>query len=356
MISPNPAPPSTQVIHQLGSVCQNQGLDDLASRLLDLQQWVRQDLIAFEKELDILPKGVRAVQHAAHHLLDLRGKYLRPMCVVLAARTGKGFGPSARQLAMAVELVHTATLLHDDVVDQSELRRGQPSSRCVYGNAASVFAGDWLLVQALKRIRSSGIPNVLDRMLEVIEQMILAESMQLEHRGKIRANIADYFSVVEGKTASLFRWAMFAGACAGGLSASEANGLEEYGFHLGVAFQAIDDLLDFTGSSGETGKTLFADLREGKMTYPLAVALDRDPDLHLHLKQWVQDAPANDTSTDPDIRPIRQSLEQTGALFTCRKLAHDRVAQAIASLDVLPDGRAKSSLITIAEATAYRER
>src|SRR5215208_8118393 len=128
---------SAQLIHHLGHACDRHGLPDLATRLAELQAWVRNELRDFETELAIVPRGARAVQRAAHHLLDLGGKHLRPMCVALASKVGTGFGPAARQLAVAVELVHTATLLHDDVVDDAETRRGKPTARTVYGNAAS---------------------------------------------------------------------------------------------------------------------------------------------------------------------------------------------------------------------------
>src|SRR5215218_8852203 len=169
-----------QVLDRLASVSGARGAVDLRQRLAALGRWVRADLADFEAELATLPRGARVVHQAAHHLLDLRGKHLRPLCVALASRFGDGFTPRARGLAVAVELVHTATLLHDDVVDVAERRRGQPTAAVVYGNAASIFAGDWLLVAALRRISATGVDGLLDRMLAVIDEMILAESLQLE--------------------------------------------------------------------------------------------------------------------------------------------------------------------------------
>jgi octaprenyl-diphosphate synthase len=226
-----------------------------------------------------VPRGVTAVQAAAHHLLDLGGKHLRPMCVALAAKCGAGFGPTARQLAIAVELVHTATLLHDDVVDVADTRRGQPAARTIYGNATSIFAGDWLLVEALRRVRGAGDLGLLDEMLAIIEEMILAESIQLERRGQIDGDVADYYRVAEGKTAALFRWAMRAGARAGGCDDAAVAALEAFGRGLGVGFQIIDDCLDFGGVAEITGKSLYTDLREGKLTLPLLLALPRDREL-----------------------------------------------------------------------------
>src|SRR5258705_9905143 len=177
--------PSDPVLDRLAHVSGARGARDLADRLASLNRWVRGDLVEFAAELASIPRGARVVHAAAHHLLDLRGKHLRPLCVALASRFGTGFTESARGLAVAVELVHSATLLHDDVVDLAERRRGEPTACVVYGNAASIFAGDWLLVAALRRIAAAGFDGLLDKMLSVIDEMIVAESVQLERRGKL---------------------------------------------------------------------------------------------------------------------------------------------------------------------------
>ncbi|HEY0194489.1 MAG TPA: polyprenyl synthetase family protein, partial [Kofleriaceae bacterium] len=203
---------SRAVLDRLAHVSAARGAPSLSDRLASLDRWVRADLAAFEDEVAALPRGARAVHKAAHHLLDLGGKHLRPLCVALTSRFGDGFTREARGLAVAVELVHSATLLHDDVVDVAERRRGEPAACVVYGNAASIFAGDWLLVAALRRIRETGVDGVLDKMLTVIDEMIVAESIQLERRGSVTGAREDYFAIVEGKTAALFRWAMIAGA------------------------------------------------------------------------------------------------------------------------------------------------
>src|SRR5688572_5346960 len=242
-----------------------------------VERWVRHELKDVERALDAVPRGERIVQRAAHHLLDLRGKHLRPMCVALAAKVGTGFDARAKELAVAVELVHTATLLHDDVVDLADTRRGRTAARVVYGNAASIFAGDWLLVDALRRIAAAH-PALVEPMLGVIEEMILAESLQLERRGRIDGmDRTSWLRVVEGKTASLFRWAMRAGSTAGGLDEPVAAALERFGVALGVAFQTVDDCLDLAGDPAVTGKDALADLREGKLTYPVLIALEREP-------------------------------------------------------------------------------
>ena len=238
------------------------------------------------------------------------------------------------ELAVAVALVHNATLLHDDVIDQGALRRGAPTSRMLYGNAASVYAGDWLLVEALRRVVRAGIPGLLESLLSTIDEMIAGEAIQLERRGKLVADPSAYFQIIEKKTASLFRYAMAAGARAGGLGPNETRALEAYGRHLGLAFQLIDDALDLSGETESTGKALFTDLREGKLTYPLLIGLERDPDLH----GMVQEALAREEEPLPAGlgARIQRALNESGALPATTRLAEQHVAEARAALAAVP--------------------
>ena len=338
---------SVAVLDRLASVSERRGARAIGERLADLGRWVRDDLVALEAELALVPRGERVVHAAAHHLLDLRGKHLRPLCVALATRLGDGFTPTARGLAVAVELVHTATLLHDDVVDVAERRRGEPTACVVYGNAASIFAGDWLLVAALRRIAATGLDGLLDRMLAVIEEMILAESLQLERRGRVIAERAEYFRIVQGKTAALFRWAMLAGARAAQLGETAEAALDRYGLHLGVAFQAVDDELDF--ASAGTGKDALADLREGKMTFPLVVALERAPSLRARIEAML-------AAPEPaELAAIAACVREVGALVATRRLAEEHARRALDALAPLPAGAARDALETVALASLERK-
>lgn len=343
------APQRAEVLRRLHGVCREPALAPLAARLDELAALVHADLAELECDLSI-PEGPRAVQRGARHLLALGGKRLRPLCLALAARAGAGFDAKVRSLAVAVELVHAATLLHDDVVDLGDTRRGGPSTRALYGNAVSIFAGDWLLIEALRRVRSAAVPGTLERLLDVIEEMILAESLQLEARGRLDTDRELWERVARGKTAALFRWAMFSGARAGGLSDAAAAALEQYGLHLGIAFQAVDDLLDLSGDPRATGKALFADLREGKMTYPLILALERDPDAAPVVRRAL-DGSGDETLAYSAVAAI---LERTGALQDCRALAETHAALAVEALARLPSGPAIDALATVAFAVVAR--
>jgi len=255
---------------------------------------------------------------------------------------------------MAVELMHNATLLHDDVIDVGERRRGQPAARMVYGNAATVLAGDWLLVEALRRIRQSGHHELLAPALDTLDDMIAAEAIQLENRGRVNVNRDDYFRVVDGKTAALFRLAMRAGAIAGGLPADQVNALERYGTHFGAAFQLVDDLLDVTGDPAIMGKTTFSDLHEGKMTYPLLLALERDA----ALGRWVERL-LRERTGEPLPSHIRDRVQRrlltTGSIRDCRALARKRAQDAVDCLRPIPDGPGRSVLASLAAIPVERE-
>ena len=344
---------SPELISRLSEVCAQRGLDRLASQLMHLSELVALDMETIDGALAAIVPAPDLVGRGAGHILQLGGKHLRPMCVALASRAGAGFDARALNLGVAVELVHNATLLHDDVVDLASTRRGAPTAREEYGNAASIFAGDWMLIEALRRVQRVNIPGLLERLLDTIEEMIRAESLQLENRGRIEDRREVYFQVAEGKTAALFRWALYAGGRAGNLGRRECQALESFGLHLGFAFQVIDDVLDLTGDVAETGKELFADLREGKMTYPLIVAVDREPELEPVLREMV----GNNQPPSPEVyRRVLDTLQHTGAIEECRRLAQERAQTAIRCLQPLPPGPAVTALATVAEITVNRDR
>lgn len=349
-MQPQPITTEPPLLRRLQSLCRGAELPGLAGRLGDLADFVASDLVAVEAAMPRLRPEASAVERSASHLLDLGGKRLRPMCVALAARLGTGFDARAAELAVAVELVHAATLLHDDVVDLGRTRRGAPTARLIFGNAVSIFAGDWLLVDALKRVRAARVDGLLERLLDVLDEMILAESLQLERRGRLDTTAAQWLAIAEGKTAALFRWAMFAGARAGGLDAERAAILERFGADLGVAFQATDDLLDLAGDPNDTGKALFTDLREGKLTYPVIVSLERDRGLSELIEAIV-----NDEAPDPArCREALARIARTGSLDDARRLAEDHAERAKRVLSELPPSRARAALETVADATVHR--
>ena len=264
-----------QNLQKLGEIAHKNGLDPLAERLFELRAWLSDELAELEKALgDMAARPAADVAWAAaNHLVAQPGKRVRPICILLAAKLGgRPFDDAVKTVAIACELVHNATLLHDDVIDLGTERRGEPTSRMIYGNAASVLGGDHLLVDALLRVNRLGL-GLQSSLLEVISEMVSAEVLQLELRRAFRPDRKLYLQVVEGKTAALFRWALEAGGILGGVTNREVEILGEVGLALGMTFQLIDDLLDLDGDSELTGKNTFADMQEGKLTWPLNLVL-----------------------------------------------------------------------------------
>lgn len=350
-----PAPdlmaPTDEVLGRLVRVARTRGLVDLAEALVALNHFVAEDLSAIEAEIATTPTRDDLVGCSARHLLDLEGKRLRPLCVSLASRLGTGWSEPVLRLAAAVELVHSATLLHDDVVDSGEQRRGRPTARIQYGNAASIYAGDYLLVHALKQVRRAGVEGLLDRLLDIIDEMIEAEAVQLEQRGRLRAERRIYFHIVEGKTASLFRWAMIAGGRAGGLDWASCEALARFGNDLGMAFQVVDDALDLVGETEATGKALFSDLSEGKLTFPLLVGLERDPSLRAMVEELVRTQ--SPISADAS-RLLLASLREHGAIDAAFDLASEYAERGRQQLERIPPSPARDGLELVAQVAVNR--
>jgi octaprenyl-diphosphate synthase len=199
-------------------------------------------------------------------------------------------------------------------------------------------------------VRRSSTADVLERLLDVIDEMIVAESKQLERRGRLEASLDEWRSVAAGKTAALFRWSMYAGGRAGGLSAAQSDSLERFGEHLGLAFQAIDDVLDLSGDPAITGKALFADLREGKASLPIVLALRARPELEVVLRS------AADAGLDEERGArLAREIAATGAVDTARRFAEEQVALAIDILEPFDTSTARLALVGIAQAMTTRE-
>ncbi len=343
-----------EVLAHLSSLCDHRGLSNIAKELHDLQAWVCDDMAVFEQEISTLHFNDSNIHRSAEHLLDSNGKYLRPLCVILASKLGDGFNPKAKNLALAVELIHTATLLHDDVIDSGEIRRDEPTARMLYGNTASIFAGDFLLIQALKYIQDANVPGIMDYTLRTIETMIEAEVLQLEKRNQINTSREEYFRIIDGKTGALFRMATYAGSVAGGVSPEQCEYIQSYGTNLGISFQLLDDIFDLSDEA-DTGKTMFSDLHDGKMTYPMLLGIERTPALLPTIHQIL------DTDSDnPNIlclyQRVAEQIRDTNAAEDCLELAKRYATNAIKAIEPLPESTGKNALIAVAKASVYRKK
>jgi octaprenyl-diphosphate synthase len=243
---------------------------------LEIFDLVRKDLNQVEREIGLESvASVDAVTYIGQYLQSGGGKRLRPILVLLC---GKLFGtapnPCLVRMAAVVEMIHTATLVHDDVIDMAKTRRGRPSINVVWGNHTSVLAGDWLYMQAFQvALRERSFP-ILDLLINLTQMMVEGELLQLERIGKIGVTEADYMELIDRKTASLFSACARLGALSAGAEETLESQLGEYAWNLGIAFQLIDDVLDFTSREKILGKPVGNDLREGKVTLPLIYALE----------------------------------------------------------------------------------
>jgi octaprenyl-diphosphate synthase len=242
---------------------------------IEIFDLVRADLALVEREIGLESiASVDAVTYINQYLQSGGGKRLRPILVLLCGRLFRESHPGLVRMAAVVEMIHTATLVHDDVIDIAKTRRGRPSINVVWGNHTSVLAGDWLYMQAFQvALRERSFP-ILDVLINLTQMMVEGELLQLERIGRIGVTEADYMELIDRKTASLFSACARLGAQAQGAAEDSEARLGEYGWNLGIAFQLIDDVLDFTSREKILGKPVGNDLREGKVTLPLIYALE----------------------------------------------------------------------------------
>jgi octaprenyl-diphosphate synthase len=322
--------------------------DRSATRLADVRGLITRELADVEALIDEhIQAGVAPATHSAKHLFDAGGKRVRPMALLLAHACWSPIDEKARGLAAAAELVHMATLLHDDVIDDGDQRRGLPTSRRVWGNAVSVLAGDLLLVEAL-RLGGKASPTTWQELIATLGRLVDGEVVQLRGRLAVSLDETTYFDVVRGKTASLFEWALRAGAREGGASEAATDALGAFGGHLGVAFQLVDDVLDYDGDPSATGKSMFADLAEGKVTLPLlrAAALDEHAFAAL-----VTDVRNGDAAAAHE---LAARVRSSGACEHVRDLAREQTSRALACLEIVPECRAREVLADVARGLTAR--
>ena len=280
------------------------------------------------------------VGDVALHLIEAGGKRVRPRVVVHASKVGDRQVGDLVDLAVAAELVHNASLLHDDVIDEAPLRRGRKTARKLWGNAHSVLAGDHLMACALELLEDNEVPGVLRTMLTTMRRLVEAEVVQLAHRGKLLPNLDTYYQVVRGKTAALFSWCADAGARAGGAEEQICRALADYGEEAGMAFQLFDDLLDIEGSAEEMGKSLFADIAQGVATLPVVLAAQRQPELLQAIMDAFQAPEVEHDNVESLVGSVHECIANTGAAEETRVLAQrhiDRARNALVPLGGRPE-------------------
>ena len=298
---------------------------------------------------DRLSSRVALIDQISHYIINAGGKRIRPRLVLLFAEALGFDGPERYELAAIVEFIHTATLLHDDVVDESALRRGRATANAMFGNAASVLVGDFLYSRAFQMMVGVNRMRVLQVLADATNVIAEGEVLQLMNMHDPDLAVADYLQVIRYKTAKLFEASARLGAVLAGADATLEESCADYGRSLGTAFQLVDDLLDYEGNSSELGKNVGDDLREGKPTLPLLLAMERASEADRALIRHAIEH--GELQKLPDILAIVRS---TGALDATRAAAQAEADNARAVLTHLPPSRAREALLDLCARSIHR--
>ncbi|OZB74689.1 MAG: octaprenyl diphosphate synthase [Halothiobacillus sp. 14-55-98] len=296
-----------------------------------------------------LASDVALINQLSRYIIGAGGKRFRPMVLMLAAQALGGTSPWAAQMAAVVELIHTATLLHDDVVDESTLRRGRDTANALFGNAASVLTGDFLYSRAFEMMVEVQEPRVMAILAQATNRIAEGEVLQLMNMGDADVSEDRYVDVIVRKTATLFAAATQLAAVLEGQPEEMEAALTAYGLHLGTAFQLIDDVLDYTGDEAHTGKHVGDDLAEGKPTLPLIIAMQRGDEATVAMiRRAITEQDAR------DIEAICSAIEHTGALAYTAHRAQAEADRAKLAIAAVPDSPFKEALLALADAAVAR--
>ncbi len=319
----------------------------------EIFELLREDLAAIEREFgrDTVA-GVEAITEIGEYLRAGGGKRIRPALLLLSSRLFPYRGRGAVRLGAVVEIIHTATLVHDDIIDEAETRRGRPAANTQWGNSKCVLAGDWLYMQAFKIAVQERNFRILDTLIELTQQMVEGELLQIERLGKL-VSLDEHFDLIYRKTACLFSVCMRLGAILGGATAEQEASLAQYGHDLGMAFQIVDDVLDLTASESVLGKPVASDLREGKVTMAVIHALERCTVRERRKIETVVRERAFDGVTHPEILEI---LERYGSLEAANTRALQFAELARNAICSFPDSEFKRALLWAPEFVVAREK
>lgn len=295
------------------------------------------------------PVGV--IPRLATYLIDSGGKRIRPMITLAAARLLGGGGDAARKLAAAVEFIHSATLLHDDVVDESALRRGKPSANHVWGNSSSVLVGDFLFARSFNLMVEAGDIAVLDVLARASSIIAEGEVMQLAAANDADTTLERYLEIIEAKTAALFAAAARVGAMAAGKPGAQADALAAYGKNIGLAFQLVDDALDYGGRTASLGKNVGDDFREGKVTLPVVYAREAGD---AEERDFWRRVMGNGAQGEGDFERALAILARRGAILRTLDAAREYADAARRALADLPDNAYRAALMDLADFVVSR--
>ncbi len=316
-----------------------------------IQQLMHDDM----QKLDLvirndLSSNVALINQIGEYIISAGGKRIRPLLTLLCGRmAGIKDNGLIHQMAAMIEYIHTATLLHDDVVDESGLRRGRKTSNAVFGNAASVLVGDFIYTRAFQMMIKSNSLRVLDVMAKSTNQISEGEVLQLLNIGRSDLTEKEYLDVIKYKTAILFEASARVAAIIANTSSKQEEALANCAINIGIAFQIVDDILDYTGDSNSMGKNVGDDLLEGKVTLPLIYLLKNGSALE---QQKIKDAIDNPNTAEVSF--IISAIKNSKAIKYCSNLAHNHSDLAIKELSIFPDSEYKDAMVELSHSAVER--
>jgi octaprenyl-diphosphate synthase len=314
---------------------------------------IHDDLERVEKEISLeTVASVEVVTQIGQYLQESGGKRLRPSLLLLASKLIGDGGESAIHLGAVVEIVHTATLVHDDVIDDARTRRGRPSANVQWGNHTSVLAGDWLYMEAFQVALRERNFHVLDLLIGLTQMMVEGELLQLERIGRIAVTEADCMELVDRKTACLFSVCAKLGALVAGADSPTEERLGDFAWNLGMAFQLVDDVLDFTAREKTLGKPVGGDLREGKVTLPLVYALECATPGERHLVEIILEQRSYD---EVPFARILALLEKYRGIERVKERAQAFTDKARNIIGEFPESRYQRALLTVTDLVTDRD-
>lgn len=316
-------------------------------KLANIYGFLKKDLQDIENTLtETIQAEHPILREASLQLLRAGGKRIRPVFVLLSAQFGdyKHHMDQVKAVAVSLELIHMATLVHDDVVDNAELRRGKPTIKHIFGNRVAMYTGDYILARALEVITTVHLPSVHRTLSKTLVKVVEGEIAQIEDKFNVDQGLRDYLRRIKRKTALLIATSCKLGAIASGATEKQANQLYRYGYNVGMSFQIIDDILDFTASSKELGKPTGSDLIQGNITLPVFYAMN-DPAFLEELKASFQNAKEIDEN---NLKHLVDLLSKTDAIEQSYQLSNLYLRKALHAIKLLPNNKAKRTLQTIA--------
>jgi octaprenyl-diphosphate synthase len=319
----------------------------------EVVQLIREDLEKLEVSIEkLLTTRIPFIRDVVHHLTKSGGKRIRPILVILCSRLCGCRTDEHLPYAAIVEFIHTATLLHDDVVDNAETRRGAATANILWGNEPSVLVGDFLFSKSFDLMATHHNEEILKVVSKATTDLAEGEIMELLKTSDVRTMEEEYYEVIAGKTAVLLSAACEIGALLGGVSPEKRVALRDFGFHMGMAFQLTDDLLDYTSSDRTLGKDTGRDLKEGKVTLPLIHALKTATQTE---RESIEENLVKLHTTEEDFRKVKSIIEKYGGLDYTSHISKEHIDTAKTLLDLFPASQYKKALLDLADHILARE-